>query len=135
MTSTIVCASSSVAAVAVGPSSSSQNIVNNVGAVKASFLAGRTLKTSKISKLVARRVITVSEVAKTDRPVQILRWNVQSKIVHCRWVMLGATGIFIAKLLTKIDIKLKWGQVSLLVASLNHCGSSGPNAAIAGSEW
>ncbi|KAE9615324.1 putative chlorophyll A-B binding protein [Lupinus albus] len=33
-----------------------------------------------------------------------LRWNVQSELVHCRWAMLGAAGIFIPELLTKIGI-------------------------------
>lgn len=33
-----------------------------------------------------------------------LRWNVQAELVHCRWAMLGAAGIFIPELLTKIGI-------------------------------
>ncbi|KAK1319183.1 hypothetical protein QJS10_CPB04g00253 [Acorus calamus] len=33
-----------------------------------------------------------------------LRWNQQAEIVHCRWAMLGAAGIFIPELLTKIGI-------------------------------
>uniref|UniRef100_A0A0F7H049 Chlorophyll a-b binding protein, chloroplastic n=1 Tax=Apostasia odorata TaxID=280455 RepID=A0A0F7H049_9ASPA len=33
-----------------------------------------------------------------------LRWNVQSELVHCRWAMLGAAGIFIPELLTKFGI-------------------------------
>ncbi|XP_077250355.1 photosystem I light harvesting complex protein isoform X2 [Tasmannia lanceolata] len=33
-----------------------------------------------------------------------LKWNVQSEIVHCRWAMLGAAGIFIPEFLTKIGI-------------------------------
>ncbi|GAB4825022.1 hypothetical protein Ancab_007895 [Ancistrocladus abbreviatus] len=35
---------------------------------------------------------------------ETLRWNQQSEIVHCRWAMLGAAGIFIPELLTKIGI-------------------------------
>ncbi|KAL6983910.1 Chlorophyll a-b binding protein 7, chloroplastic [Sarracenia purpurea var. burkii] len=35
---------------------------------------------------------------------ETLRWNVQSEIVHCRWAMLGAAGIFIPEFLTKIGI-------------------------------
>nr|AJS13473.1 LHCA2 [Erycina pusilla] len=33
-----------------------------------------------------------------------LKWNVQSELVHCRWAMLGAAGIFIPEFLTKIGI-------------------------------
>ncbi|ESW11038.1 hypothetical protein PHAVU_009G260200 [Phaseolus vulgaris] len=33
-----------------------------------------------------------------------LRWNVQAEIVHCRWAMLGAAGIFIPEFLTKIGV-------------------------------
>ncbi|KAI7997834.1 hypothetical protein LOK49_LG10G00128 [Camellia lanceoleosa] len=35
---------------------------------------------------------------------ETLRWNVQSELVHCRWAMLGAAGIFIPEFLTKIGI-------------------------------
>ncbi|CAI9275181.1 unnamed protein product [Lactuca saligna] len=35
---------------------------------------------------------------------ETLRWNVQAEIVHCRWAMLGAAGIFIPEFLTKIGI-------------------------------
>ncbi|KAI9169826.1 hypothetical protein LWI29_003221 [Acer saccharum] len=35
---------------------------------------------------------------------ETLRWNVQSEIVHCRWAMLGAAGIFIPEFLTKLGI-------------------------------
>jgi light-harvesting complex I chlorophyll a/b binding protein 2 len=31
-------------------------------------------------------------------------WYVQAELVHCRWAMLGAAGIFIPELLTKIGI-------------------------------
>jgi light-harvesting complex I chlorophyll a/b binding protein 2 len=33
-----------------------------------------------------------------------LAWMVQAELVHCRWAMLGAAGIFIPELLTKIGI-------------------------------
>ncbi|CAE6078598.1 unnamed protein product [Arabidopsis arenosa] len=33
-----------------------------------------------------------------------LKWNVQAELVHCRWAMLGAAGIFIPEFLTKIGI-------------------------------
>nr|ABK22868.1 unknown [Picea sitchensis] len=35
---------------------------------------------------------------------ETLKWNVQSELVHCRWAMLGAAGIFIPELLTKLGI-------------------------------
>ncbi|KAI4368495.1 hypothetical protein MLD38_017047 [Melastoma candidum] len=35
---------------------------------------------------------------------ETLRWNVQAELVHCRWAMLGAAGIFIPEFLTKIGI-------------------------------
>eukprot|EP00850_Spirogloea_muscicola_P010253 SM000059S18730 [mRNA] locus=s59:699899:701631:- [translate_table: standard] len=34
----------------------------------------------------------------------LLKWFVQAELVHCRWAMLGAAGIFIPELLTKIGI-------------------------------
>lgn len=33
-----------------------------------------------------------------------LKWFVQAELVHCRWAMLGAAGIFVPELLTKIGI-------------------------------
>ncbi|XP_073003132.1 chlorophyll a-b binding protein 7, chloroplastic-like [Typha latifolia] len=33
-----------------------------------------------------------------------LRWNQQAELVHCRWAMLGAAGIFIPEFLTKLGI-------------------------------
>ncbi|KAG9146307.1 hypothetical protein Leryth_008004 [Lithospermum erythrorhizon] len=35
---------------------------------------------------------------------ETLRWNAQAELVHCRWAMLGAAGIFIPEFLTKIGI-------------------------------
>ncbi|CAN1137260.1 Chlorophyll a-b binding protein 7, chloroplastic, partial [Linum perenne] len=35
---------------------------------------------------------------------ETLRWNVQAELVHCRWAMLGAAGIFIPEFLTKVGI-------------------------------
>ena len=40
----------------------------------------------------------------TGSDPETLRWNVQSELVHCRWAMLGAAGIFIPEFLTKIGI-------------------------------
>ncbi|KAJ6834547.1 chlorophyll a-b binding protein, chloroplastic-like [Iris pallida] len=81
-----------------------------------------------------RRTLSVSAAAATERPIwfpgsvpppwldgslpgdfgfdplglssdpESLKWNVQAEIVHCRWAMLGAAGIFIPELLTKIGI-------------------------------
>ncbi|CAH9080332.1 unnamed protein product [Cuscuta europaea] len=33
-----------------------------------------------------------------------LKWNQQAELVHCRWAMLGAAGIFIPEILTKLGI-------------------------------
>jgi light-harvesting complex I chlorophyll a/b binding protein 2 len=35
---------------------------------------------------------------------ETLKWFVQAELVHCRWAMLGAAGIFIPELLTKMGI-------------------------------
>ncbi|KAI5054167.1 hypothetical protein GOP47_0030940, partial [Adiantum capillus-veneris] len=35
---------------------------------------------------------------------ELLKWFVQSKIVDCRWAMLGGAGIFIPEALTKVGI-------------------------------
>ncbi|KAM7464746.1 hypothetical protein LguiA_032867 [Lonicera macranthoides] len=35
---------------------------------------------------------------------ETLKWNQQAELVHCRWAMLGAAGIFIPEFLTKIGI-------------------------------
>ena len=32
------------------------------------------------------------------------KWMVQAELVHCRWAMLGAAGIFIPDLLTKLGL-------------------------------
>lgn len=40
----------------------------------------------------------------TGSDPETLKWLVQSEIVHCRWAMLGAAGIFIPEFLTKIGI-------------------------------
>ncbi|KAK3040859.1 hypothetical protein RJ639_029203 [Escallonia herrerae] len=83
---------------------------------------------------VTRSISTVCAVADPDRPIwfpgstppewldgslpgdfgfdplglgsdpETLKWNVQAELVHCRWAMLGAAGIFIPEFLTKIGI-------------------------------
>ncbi|KAL8156926.1 hypothetical protein AgCh_001868 [Apium graveolens] len=35
---------------------------------------------------------------------ETLKWNQQAELVHCRWAMLGAAGIFIPEFLTKIGV-------------------------------
>ncbi|CAL5338142.1 unnamed protein product [Camellia sinensis] len=40
----------------------------------------------------------------TGSDPETLRWNVQAELVHCRWAMLGAAGIFIPEFLTKLGI-------------------------------
>lgn len=40
----------------------------------------------------------------TGSDPESLRWNVQAELVHCRWAMLGAAGIFIPEFLTKIGV-------------------------------
>ncbi|MQL86045.1 hypothetical protein Taro_018570 [Colocasia esculenta] len=124
-----LCASSSaVAAVA-----SSQKSRIGPAATRAAFLGGRKLRTGKWVAPSARRAVTVSAAA-NERPLwfpgstpppwldgslpgdfgfdplglgsdpESLRWNQQAELVHCRWAMLGAAGIFIPELLTKLGI-------------------------------
>ncbi|CAN6472655.1 unnamed protein product [Victoria cruziana] len=127
------CASSAVAAVAVS-ASSSQKSGNPSAATKASFLAGRSLRNRKLVSPVVARAFSVNAEAAPDRPLWFpgsnppewldgslpgdfgfdplglgsdpdsLRWNQQAELVHCRWAMLGAAGIFIPEFLTKIGI-------------------------------
>ena len=35
---------------------------------------------------------------------ELKKWMVQAELVHCRWAMLGAAGIFIPDLLTKLGL-------------------------------
>ncbi|KAJ6393160.1 hypothetical protein OIU77_022609 [Salix suchowensis] len=128
-----VCASSAIAAVSIS-SSSSQKTGSLVGSTKASFLSGKKLRLKKYTAPTAARSVTVCVAADPDRPIwfpgstpppwldgslpgdfgfdplglgsdpETLRWNVQAELVHCRWAMLGAAGIFIPEFLTKIGI-------------------------------
>ncbi|KAJ6703158.1 CHLOROPHYLL A-B BINDING PROTEIN CHLOROPLASTIC [Salix viminalis] len=128
-----VCASSAIAAVSIS-SSSSQKTGSLVGSAKASFLGGKKLRLKKYTSPTAARSVTVCVAAEPDRPIwfpgstpppwldgslpgdfgfdplglgsdpETLRWNVQAELVHCRWAMLGAAGIFIPEFLTKIGI-------------------------------
>ncbi|KAJ6945631.1 hypothetical protein NC651_000635 [Populus alba x Populus x berolinensis] len=105
-----------------------------VGSTKASFLSGKKLRLRKYTTPTAARSVTVCVAADPDRPLwfpgstpppwldgslpgdfgfdplglgsdpETLRWNVQAELVHCRWAMLGAAGIFIPEFLTKIGI-------------------------------
>ncbi|KAL2455876.1 photosystem I light harvesting complex protein [Forsythia ovata] len=118
------CATSTIAAVAF----------SSTRATKASFLSGRKLRVSKNATSNGVRSVTVCSAPDPDRPLwfpgstpppwldgslpgdfgfdplglssdpESLRWNQQSEIVHCRWAMLGAAGIFIPEFLTKIGI-------------------------------
>ncbi|XP_031402956.1 chlorophyll a-b binding protein 7, chloroplastic [Punica granatum] len=128
-----VCASSAIAAVAIS-SPSAQKSGSVVGSTKASFLSGKRLRVSKFTAPTAGRLVTVCAAADPDRPLwfpgstpppwldgslpgdfgfdplglgsdpETLRWNQQAELVHCRWAMLGAAGIFIPEFLTKIGI-------------------------------
>lgn len=118
-----LCASSAVAAVAS----------SNKSGARTSFFGGRRLRQGKTVAPVGRRTLTVSAAA-ADRPLwfpgsnppewldgtlpadfgfdplglgsdpESLKWNTQAELVHCRWAMLGAAGIFIPEFLTKVGI-------------------------------
>ncbi|CAM6123415.1 unnamed protein product [Calypogeia fissa] len=126
---TAVCASSSVASIA--PCTRVQKTVSSKAAVKASFF-GKALRKTGVVAAVAKSA-SVS-VRAEERPLwfpgstapewldgtlpadfgfdplglgsdpELLKWFVQAEIVHCRWAMLGAAGIFIPELLTKFGI-------------------------------
>ncbi|WVZ66460.1 hypothetical protein U9M48_015672 [Paspalum notatum var. saurae] len=117
--------SSSTTAVAVLPRNGAQRAAS-------SFLGGKTLL--RQAEAAARPSFAVRAAADPDRPIwfpgstpppwldgslpgdfgfdpwglgsdpESLRWNVQAELVHCRWAMLGAAGIFIPEFLTKIGI-------------------------------
>lgn len=126
-----VCASSNVAAVA--PSSSCQKSVKaSLGGIRG--IRPSTSFGNSRRKRGAKLTVTVCEAVQTERPLwfpgstpppwldgslpgdfgfdplglgsdpEVLKWNVQSELVHCRWAMLGAAGIFIPELLTKLGI-------------------------------
>ncbi|XP_050947221.1 chlorophyll a-b binding protein 7, chloroplastic isoform X1 [Cucumis melo] len=127
------CASSAIAAVAISSSSSSKNgcpkLASNFLAGKK-----LRLRNLNAAAVVAPRSAPVCAAADPDRPLwfpgstpppwldgslpgdfgfdplglasdpESLRWNQQAELVHCRWAMLGAAGIFIPEFLTKIGI-------------------------------
>ncbi|XP_009405484.2 chlorophyll a-b binding protein 7, chloroplastic-like [Musa acuminata AAA Group] len=126
-----VCASSSaVAAVA----SSQKNGAALAATKASFLGGGRKVRQGKWATKTARRAFSVSAAAVPERPLwfpgstpppwldgslpgdfgfdplglgsdpESLRWNQQAEIVHCRWAMLGAAGIFIPEFLTKIGI-------------------------------
>ncbi|KAK6930818.1 Chlorophyll A-B binding protein, partial [Dillenia turbinata] len=101
-----VCASSAIAAVNISPRQKTRSVV---GVTKTPFLGGaKKLRFTKYTAPVAKRSAAVCTfAADPDRPLwfpESLRWNVQAELVHCRWAMLGAAGIFIPEFLTKIGI-------------------------------
>uniref|UniRef100_A0A2P2Q3Y1 Chlorophyll a-b binding protein, chloroplastic n=1 Tax=Rhizophora mucronata TaxID=61149 RepID=A0A2P2Q3Y1_RHIMU len=128
-----VSASSAIAAVSISSPSCQKN-GSIVGATRASFLSGKKLRLRRYASPAARQPVTVCAAADPDRPLwfpgstpppwldgslpgdfgfdplglgsdpETLRWNVQAELVHCRWAMLGAAGIFIPEFLTKIGI-------------------------------
>eukprot|EP00270_Netrium_digitus_P005199 TRINITY_DN167_c0_g1_i3.p1 TRINITY_DN167_c0_g1~~TRINITY_DN167_c0_g1_i3.p1 ORF type:complete len:262 (+),score=41.21 TRINITY_DN167_c0_g1_i3:69-854(+) len=101
------------------------------GQIRSSF-AGKALRLPRAA--LAVRNVAFSVTAETERPVwfpgspapewldgslpgdygfdplglgsdpELLKWFVQAELVHCRWAMLGAAGIFIPELLTKVGI-------------------------------
>lgn len=49
-------------------------------------------------------VTDIKLVANAASEPELKKWMVQAELVHCRWAMLGAAGIFIPDLLTKIGL-------------------------------
>eukprot|EP00249_Psilotum_nudum_P028101 c3666_g1_i1 orf=82-897(+) len=133
MASTL-CAAGTVATIPRSLASSAQKSRCCIGAVKASFVAGRALPRCAATAISKKRTLTIISAAATERPLwfpgstppawldgslpgdfgfdplglgsdpELLKWFVQSEIVHCRWAMLGAAGIFIPEALTKLGI-------------------------------
>ncbi|KAJ7539646.1 hypothetical protein O6H91_11G108300 [Diphasiastrum complanatum] len=129
-----ICSSSAAAVIAVAPNSSGQKRLSDFSSGRSSFLAGRKISRAKVTGCSAKAALKVSAAAATERPLwfpgstppewldgslpgdfgfdplglgsepQLLKWFVQSEIVHCRWAMLGAAGIFIPEALTKLGI-------------------------------
>ncbi|XP_014521606.1 chlorophyll a-b binding protein, chloroplastic [Vigna radiata var. radiata] len=127
------CASSAIAAVAIStPSSKNGSLLGTAKASFLS--GRKLRMNSFTAPVGARSSATVCAVADPDRPLwfpgstpppwldgslpgdfgfdplglgsdpESLRWNVQAEIVHSRWAMLGAAGIFIPEFLTKIGV-------------------------------
>ncbi|XP_022726822.1 chlorophyll a-b binding protein, chloroplastic [Durio zibethinus] len=131
---TSVCASSAIAAAAISSLSSQKtgSVVGTTNASFLSGKKLRSVR--KYTAPTGARTVAVCAAADPGRPLwfpgstpppwldgslpgdfgfdplglgsdpETLRWNVQSEIVHCRWAMLGAAGIFIPEFLTKIGI-------------------------------
>ncbi|KAL2610390.1 hypothetical protein R1flu_028963 [Riccia fluitans] len=124
-----VCATSRIASIA--PSTSATKTVSSGAAVKAAFF-GKAVRSAKVNAVTKGSFSVRAEAS--ERPLwfpgstapawldgslpadfgfdplglgsepELLKWFVQAEIVHCRWAMLGAAGIFIPELLTKIGI-------------------------------
>ncbi|CAI0627298.1 unnamed protein product [Linum tenue] len=129
-----VCASSAIAAVSSPRQVSQKNGSAVAATKAAFLSGKRLNVRKLTSSPVARQGVTVCAVADPERPIwfpgstppawldgtlpgdfgfdplglgsdpETLRWNVQAELVHCRWAMLGAAGIFIPEFLTKIGI-------------------------------
>ncbi|KAK1436624.1 hypothetical protein QVD17_02406 [Tagetes erecta] len=115
----MACASSAIAAVAFSSPSSQKNGCI-VGSTKACFVGGKKLRVSKLgaassgSRCVLQLTLidpfgslaalhqNGSMAAYLETLVLILL--ALAELVHCRWAMLGAAGIFIPEFLTKIGI-------------------------------
>eukprot|EP00245_Coleochaete_scutata_P013766 TRINITY_DN5704_c0_g1_i1.p1 TRINITY_DN5704_c0_g1~~TRINITY_DN5704_c0_g1_i1.p1 ORF type:complete len:262 (+),score=59.07 TRINITY_DN5704_c0_g1_i1:234-1019(+) len=126
-----VCSAQVAAAIVAPVASSSAQRTNNVVSTKMSFVAGRSLRQGVQMAASRKAVMTVTA---SERPLwfpggtppawldgslpadfgfdplglgsdpELLKWFVQSEIVHGRWAMLGAAGIFIPEALTKAGI-------------------------------
>ncbi|KAK8987733.1 hypothetical protein V6N11_027476 [Hibiscus sabdariffa] len=129
-----VCASSAMAAVAISSPSSQKTGTVVGATKASFLTGKKLRSVRKYSKRAAASTVPVCAVADPDRPLwfpgsvpppwldgslpgdfgfdplglgsdpETLRWNVQAELVHCRWAMLGAAGIFIPEFLTKIGI-------------------------------
>ncbi|KAG4937973.1 hypothetical protein AAZX31_16G015000 [Glycine max] len=128
------CASSAIAAVAISTPSSQKNGSLLGSTKASFLSGRKLKVNNFTAPVGARSSTTVCAVAEPDRPLwfpgstpppwldgslpgdfgfdplglasdpESLRWNVQAELVHCRWAMLGAAGIFIPEFLTKIGI-------------------------------
>lgn len=127
-----ITAAQTVAVSASLASQSSQKAASNVATVKAAFVAGRSLRQTKTA--VAQKSVASITAESAERPLwfpgstapewldgslpgdygfdplglgsdpELLKWFVQAELVHARWAMLGAAGIFIPEFLTKVGI-------------------------------
>lgn len=102
---------------------STSRVISNVACAKALFLSECALRMTKVAdtstgemmtSAVASLLITKDHCVNyaTESPSgftagsdpETLKWFVQAELVHCRWAMLGAAGIFIPEALTKMGI-------------------------------